>query len=239
MSVAVIVTSAGLAVSSVVTAVGGQPSLSFALLSAIWAFLGFWGVLFRVSAISAAPRLDTDDAGTTFRPGRTWDVLQIVVLGVQSCYAGFFLAMWVWQFSTAGLSPIERPSMLFIGAVVPLALIPFFATLFWGRWRLGAFAYLRMTPDGIQLSAGPWLRSIAWEQVSDVTNGGGGLGYARSVMVVAATSGRRRVFEAAMFSPGGRALQGLVRFYWRNPGFRDELVNGAVADRFAESLARV
>ena len=43
---------------------------------------------------------------------------------------------------------------------------------------------------------------------------------------------------ARSFTPDGKALRELVRFYWQHPESRDELTDGAAVERLAQNLAK-
>lgn len=46
--------------------------------------------------------------------------------------------------------------------------------------------------------------------------------------------GRTRTLASDWYTPGGRAVRKLVRFYWQHPECRDELTDGRAAQRLAE-----
>ncbi|PRC42618.1 hypothetical protein C6A85_000000109565, partial [Mycobacterium sp. ITM-2017-0098] len=49
-----------------------------------------------------------------------------------------------------------------------------------------------------------------------------------------ASDGRTRTLASDWYTPGGRAVRKLVRFYWQHPECRGELTDGRAAQRLAE-----
>ena len=101
--------------------------------------------------------------------------------------------------------------------------------------RGGTTKYLRLTPQGFELSEGLRSASGDWAQVMDISDqvprqqapSPG------AVVFVMSDESTPRIAAGAM-TPDGSALRDLVRFYWEQPDSRGELTDGRALKRLAD-----
>ncbi|MBY0287724.1 MAG: hypothetical protein K2X52_11285 [Mycobacteriaceae bacterium] len=190
--------------------------------------------MFAVVPGNVAPRVDVDDVGTTFRPDRAVDLpIQIALVGVVIAAAVYTI------FAPAGMVTIPVPPVMrywlpFTSGVVLLISVRYV----WRNFRRGSISYLRLTPSGFEF-AQDWRPQYGdWDQVKDVTEEAPGQQAPTPGFVVCVMSDDSAPSVAARsYTPNGRALRELIRFYWKHPESRDELTDGRAVERLAQSLA--
>ncbi|OBB77119.1 hypothetical protein A5759_04630 [Mycobacterium sp. 852014-52144_SCH5372336] len=205
-------------------------SLGFAMF-----FLGFIVPFARVVPGKLVPRGDFDDEGTTIRPDRGVDIpLQVALIG-STVACGLFAI-----FGPLGMVDIPVPEhtrMYFPLASALAAIVG--APILWRMLRRGGVHYLRLTPNGFTFVQGPRPHDGDWGQVVDVTDASPKqFAPTPNSVVVVMSDDEVYTLAAASFTPEGRALRELVRFYWQNPDRRDELTDGRALKRLAESSRR-
>lgn len=193
--------------------------------------LGFIVPFSRTVPGKVSPRAEFDPKGTTIRPDRGIDVpLQASVLGL--VVAGGLFAI----FAPLGMVEIPIPEQLrvylpFVGATAALIGAP----TSWRTFRRGSLQYLRLTPNGFTFVQGWRPQGGDWARVVDVTDASPNQSAPTpSAIVVMMSDKDVLTLPAASFTPEGRALRELVRFYWQNPDRRDELTDGQALKRLAD-----
>ncbi|MGE2718447.1 hypothetical protein [Mycolicibacterium celeriflavum] len=194
--------------------------------------LGFIVPFAKVVPGKVSPAGEFDDEGTTIRPDRGIDIpIQIAVLGL-TVASGFFAI-----FGPLGMVDIPVPEQMryaipFVSAVAAIMGVP----ILWRTLRRGSLHYLRLTPDGFVFVQGWRPESGDWTQVLDVTDAAPSQTTPTpNAVVMVMSDGSAPTLPAASFTPDGRDLRELVRFYWRYPGCRDELTDGRALKRLSDS----
>jgi hypothetical protein len=109
------------------------------------------------------------------------------------------------------------------------------APMLWRNLRRGSTKYLRLMPDGFELSQGLRLHSGDWEQVQDVADEAPGRqAPTPGAIVFVMTDDSAHTLAAGGITPDGAALRQLVRFYWEHPESRGELTDGRALKRLAD-----
>lgn len=190
--------------------------------------------MFAVVPGNVAPRVDVDDAGTTFRPDRAVDLPIQIGFGLAVIASAIYTI-----FAPAGMVTIPVPaamrySLPFTSGVLLLIAAPHL----WRNLRRGCTKYLRLTPAGFVLEEGWRSESGDWLQVKDVTDQiPGGKKSTSGPIVFVMSDDSTPTIAAGGMTPDGTALRELIRFYWEHPESRDELTDGRAVERLARSLA--
>ncbi|SEH47589.1 hypothetical protein SAMN04489835_0241 [Mycolicibacterium rutilum] len=178
-----------------------------------------------------SPVGEFDGEGTTIRPDRGIDLpIQISVLGLT--VAGALFAI----FGPLGMVDIPVPvQMRYAIPFVSAAIAMMGAPILWRTLRRGSLQYLRLTPDGFVIVQGWRPRSGDWAQVANVTDmAPGQSAQTPSAVVLVMSDGSAPTLPGASFTPEGRDLRKLVRFYWMHADRRDELTDGRALRRLAD-----
>jgi hypothetical protein len=177
-----------------------------------------------------APRVEVDDAGTTFRPDRGIDIpIQVSLVGAVIASALIAVIAPLGKLDIA-VPPFMRYSLPFMGAVI----VAMGAPMLWRNVSRGSTKYLRMTPDGFELSQGLRSHSGDWEQVQDVTDEAPGQqAPTPGAVVFVMSDDTAPTIAAGAMTPDGTAMRNLVRFYWEHPESRGELTDGQALKRLA------
>jgi hypothetical protein len=219
------------AVLAVLNLVRGEYLTAVAALGACAFCYGLVIPLPKVVRGAVTPHGEVDDAGTTFRPDRGIDVpVQMSLLGL--VVASALIAVLA---PSGGLAipvpPFMRWSLPLMSAVIVLMGAP----MLWRNLRRGSTKYLRLMPDGFELSQGLRLHSGDWEQVRDITDEAPGQrAPTRGAVVFVMADDSAPTIAAAAITPDGTALRELVRFYWQHPESRGELTDGRALKRLAD-----
>jgi hypothetical protein len=105
--------------------------------------------------------------------------------------------------------------------------------------RGGTTKYLRLTPNGFELSEGLRSNSGDWEQVRDVSDEAPSpKAPTPSAVVFVMSDDTAPTITAGAMTPDGTALRELVRFYWEHPEFRGELTDGGALKRLTQIQAK-
>jgi hypothetical protein len=193
-----------------------------------------YGLIFPLAKVvrgEVTPRVEVDDAGTTFRPDRGIDIpVQTSLLGL--VVASALIAVLAPSGRLAiPVPPFMRWSLPFTSAVIVVMGAP----MLWRNLRRGCTKYLRLVPDGFELSQGLRLHSGDWEQVRDITDAAPGQqAPTRGAVVFVMADDSAPTIAAGAITPDGTALRELVRFYWEHPESRGELTDGRALKRLAD-----
>lgn len=171
-------------------------------------------------------------AGTLLRPDRRVDVVYQVSL------VAAFAAMLLYAiFAPLGQMDIPIPPGLgpvyfSIGSAAGAVIL---ALGLWQMFSRGGKSSLLLDGGGFQLHASSSVHA-GWDDVHDVTDHRPrGQQSARDLLVIVLADGRAPFLEADSFTPGGRALREMVRFYWKHPDHRTELTDGRALKRLRDN----
>ena len=214
------------AVWAVVTLLRGHYLTTFvAVVGAVFALapLRIWILMPHVVA-----RGSVGAAGTVIRPDRRVDALMLVCLVAGTVGMGCF-----GVFGMMGKLDIPLPSEIarhYASIFIPPAVICLIAL--WLMALCRGIAYVRLTPDGFTFMEIFSAKRGEWSQVIDVTDEAPDRPQDKSPLVMHMANGEREILkESALYTPGGRALLELVRFYWEHPEDRAELSDGRALER--------
>lgn len=189
----------------------------------------FGMVVFLIALASkrVAPRISFDEQGTTVRP-------DVKVDGpLTTATLSGFGAMAVYAVcAPLGLVDIPVPRgdvKYFVIACAAGTLVGLFSVVHIIRQR--GMSSVHMTEYGIEIGTATSTRDISWDEVTAVADGGKTPG----TTYVITDDGRYRTLPTDWYTPGGTALRMMVRRYWQNPEYRDELSNGRAAARLDSS----
>jgi hypothetical protein len=191
--------------------------------------------LAKVVRRKQAPHMAVDDAGTTFWPDRGIDIpIQVSLVGAVVASALIAVLVPLGKLDIP-VPPFMRLSLPFMSVVM----VAMGAPMLWRNVsRGGTTKYLRLTPDGFELSEGFRSTSGNWEQVRDVTDEAPEQKAPTPGAVVFVMSDESAATIAAGgMTADGTALRELVRFYWEHPDSRDELTDGRALKRLAQFQA--
>ncbi len=182
-----------------------------------------------------APRVDVDDAGTTFRPDRGIDIpIQVSLFGLvpASALITVLLPSGKWD---VPVPPFMRYSLPFMSGVIVVTGAP----MLWRNVsRGGSTKYLRLRPAGFELSQGRRSHARDWEQVRDIADEAPGKqAPTPGAIVFVMSDGSAPTIAAGAMSPDGSAIRESVRFYWEHPDSRGELTDGRALKRLAQIQA--
>jgi hypothetical protein len=178
-----------------------------------------------------APRVEVDDAGTTFRPDRGIDIpIQVSLVGAVVASALIAVIAPLGKLDIA-VPPFMRYSLPFVGAVI----VAMGAPMLWRNVsRGGTTKYLRLTPTGFELSEGLRSHAGGWEQVRDIADEAPGKQVPTpGAIVFVMSDDTAPTIAAGAMTPDGSAMRDLVRFYWQHPESRGELTDGRALKRLA------
>jgi hypothetical protein len=190
---------------------------------------GFIIPFFKVVPQNIAPRVEVDGGGTTFRPDRGIDIpVQVSLVGLVIASALIAVLAPLGRLDIP-VPPFMRLSLPFLGAII----VAMGAPLLWrNASRGGTTKYLRLTPQGFELSEGLRSASGDWAQVEDISDHVPGQQAPTSGAVVFVMSDdSAAAIAAGAMTPDGSAMRHLVRFYWEHPASRAELTDGRAVKR--------
>jgi hypothetical protein len=219
------------AILAVINVVRGEFLTAFAALGASAFCFGLITPLAKVVRGKVIPRAEFDDGGTTFRPDRGIDVpVQVSLVGLVVASALIAVLAPSGRL-TIPVPPFMRWSLPFMSAVIVVIGAP----MLWRNLRRGSTKYLRLTPNGFELSEGWRSQSGDWEQVQDVTDEAPGQqAPTPGVVVFVMSDDSAHTLAAGGITPDGTALRQLARFYWEHPELRGELTDGRALKRLAD-----
>jgi hypothetical protein len=188
---------------------------------------GLLGIVTWRNEGSITPRGTFDASGTTIRPNRGIDLFTqlwlVVTVAAMALYA--VLAPLGKLDIPAGRE--QRYSLPVVGAAIAVVGVP----MLWGAFRRGSMKYLRLRPNGFDFEQGLSSAHRAWDEVKDVTDQAPGRRPVSSAIVMVMSDGHTPTMTAATFTPDGKALRDMVRFYWQHPERRVELTDGRAVER--------
>ncbi|WP_370500024.1 hypothetical protein NWT09_26170 [Mycolicibacterium sp. jd] len=185
-----------------------------------------------VAAGKVAPRVEYGGGGTLLRPDPTVD--RISLIGLLAALATLLLYGVVASFGIAGL-PGLAGDQRWLGLASIAAAILGLPSLRRVAGQRG-MSYLRLTAAGYEYSDA-WSRTeTEWDELSDISD----RPTHKPWLLIAGSTylttsdGRSRTLASDWYTPGGRAVRKLVRFYWRHPECRGELTDARAARRLAD-----
>ena len=93
-----------------------------------------------------------------------------------------------------------------------------------------------MTVDSLEIGNTVSSAERSWDEVTDVADRPQKARQPTGTTYITTADGRTRILPSDWYTPGGRELRELVRFYWQHPEHREELTDGRAAERLdAES----
>ncbi|ORA35479.1 hypothetical protein BST20_17990 [Mycobacterium branderi] len=197
--------------------------MALGLAACCCAIFGIW-----LTVGNPVPRGTFDSAGTTIRPDRRIELLMITVTLTGIFGMGMFGALQL----TGKLDiPIRRDAYPLLAASLGAGAV---ILLLWLGWviKRGGNSYLRLTVDGFEFASGFRSPKGKWHKVVAVTDEVPDKPKVWSPLVMVMADGTFRTLEAAgTYTPGGRALREMVRFYWQHPDYRFELTDGRALER--------
>lgn len=171
-----------------------------------------------------SPRIEYGDGGTLLRPDPKVD--RISLIGTLAAFVALLLYGIV-----ASLGVAELPGLAGDQRWLGLASITGAILGLPSLWRIatqGGVGYLRLTTIGFEIGDA-WSRSeCGWDELSDLADRPRHKPWllVQGSTYLTTSDGRTRTLASDWYTPGGRALRKLVRFYWQHPECRDELADG-------------
>lgn len=154
------------------------------------------------------------------------------MLLVVSSLAGF-LAMALYAiFAPLGMLDIRAPrgnSQYIVIACAAGALVGVF-TLRQIVAQRGS-SRLRLTVAGLETGNTMTTVRHSWDEVADIADRPINGRHATGAAYIVTADGRVRAHPTDWYTPGGQVLRELMRFYWRHPERRSELVDGTALKR--------
>lgn len=182
-----------------------------------------------VATGKVVPRVDSGRGGTQMRPDLKVDRISLV--GILAAFAALML-YGVGAILGIARLPGFAGDQKWVGLTSIVGAIVCLPSL----WRVatqGGVGYIRLTPNGFEVGDA-WSRTeSAWDELSDISD----RPLQKPWFLIAGstylttTDGRTRTLASDVYTPGGRAMRKLVRFYWQHPESRDELTDGRAARR--------
>jgi hypothetical protein len=195
------------------------------------AFAGVETALVLVLRGTVKPRIDVSDQETTIRPDLVVDrlLLWATIAGVVAIAV---YAIFALQGKIDLPLPYGSQRMWSIAAIgLTLTGIANLLSLF----KRGGNSFQRLTPRGFELGQGVSSARGDWDDVLDITDRRPGkTPPLRATLFLKMSDGKIRTQAIDSYTPGGEALRRLVRYYWINPGRRDELADDRAAARLVE-----
>ena len=200
----------------------GLVALGFGLFA-----VGFVAMLVIVAGNRTIPRVTSDDTGTTFRPDFKADgFLTISSVAV-------FLGMLVYAiFAPQDKLTIPVPSgnqRQYVYACIAGVLVGL--PSMWQIVKQRGMSRLRMTTKGIEVGGAVATNRHTWDEVTDVADRPRNGRQPTGTTYIMTANGHTRTLPSDWYTPGGRAMRELVRFYWEHPEARDELADGRAVRR--------
>lgn len=200
-----------------------------ALASALFWFapLAVWIIMPGVVARGTA-----DAAGTTIRPDGRVDALMLVCVVAGIVGLGSFGVL-------GSMNKLDIPLPPDIGPMYAFAFVGpagMFLVALWLTVKRRGIGYVRLTLDGFEFVLAFSRKTGEWSQVTAVTGEAPDRPQAKSPLVMIMADGEKKMLdESALFTPGGRALLELMRFYWQHPECRTELTDGRALQRLHDT----
>jgi hypothetical protein len=171
--------------------------------------------------------VEFDDAGTTIRPDRGFDIPVLVSLFGLVVAGALIAVLAPLGKLDIPVPPAMRFSLPFVNAVIVLTGAP----LLWRNLRRGSTKYMRLMPRGFELALGWLSHSGDGAEVEDVTDEAPGQTAPTPNAIVMVMADGSAPTTAASCTPDGVALRLLVRLCWQHPDNRGELTDGRALKR--------
>lgn len=189
--------------------------------------LGLVAMLVLVVFGRVTPRISNDDAGATIRPDMRVDCLLLIAT------TGAFVAMACYAISApqGWLSiPVAHRDDRYYVLVCAIGVVVGVFSLQQILKARGT-SYIRLTVDGIETATMTSTVRQSWDDVISVADKPQNGNRPTGATYITTVDGRTRTLPSNWYTPGGRALRKLIRFYWRNPARRGELVDARIVQR--------
>lgn len=185
-------------------------------------------------ALSGTPRPRTECGpdGTVIRPQRFVDLVAHIGIISAVLAAALYLVcapLGMVDYQPTGVMRVTVPS----GCVF---IVVFGAPIVYRMFSRGE-SYLRLHPGGFEVWNGGWgiFKQAAWDELEEVLDRPArGRSIGRDMVVFVLPKHRSAMFVSDHITGHSHALREWVRFYWRHPEFRDELVDGRGLQRLDE-----
>lgn len=197
-----------------------------------------WAIGFAVFCLCTAlgvvtPRAHSDPNGILLRPGVILDLAAIASTAAITLAAALYLI-----FSRLGMVdyvPSAVPRAALPAACIGLMIFGVPALYQMARQKCGH--HLRLDPAGFEVWNGHWnsLRRGSWDDVEQILDHPpkGGRPFNKLVVFLPSTGSAARLYADAV-AEDGDALRDWVRFYWKNPEHRAELVDDRALRRLEQ-----
>lgn len=93
--------------------------------------------------------------------------------------------------------------------------------------------YLKLTEDGLEMGSTMTSMMRCWTAVTDIADRPEKARHSTGATYIKTSDGRTRDIPSDWYTPDGRILRELIRFYWQHPEARGELADGRAVNRFA------
>ncbi|MEE6168488.1 MULTISPECIES: hypothetical protein [unclassified Mycolicibacterium] len=189
--------------------------------------LGMVAMLVVVASRKVSPRIMCHDAATTFRPDARIDRCLI------ASTVGVFTAMVVYAvFAPFDMLVIPTPrgdQKYYVAMSAVGAIIGVFSMRQIARQR--GMSILRMSADGVEMGNSMTTARRTWDELVDIADRPRNGRKPTGTTYLATDEGHVRTLPSDWYTPAGRALRDLMRFYWAHPEHREELANGEAVER--------
>jgi hypothetical protein len=191
-------------------------------------FYGILAFFARVRWANVRPRAESDTTGTTIRP----DLFADRALGVAMACGVMAMALFAVLQALGRLDvPIPhsgRYYLPFMAAVGALAGTPALLRTI----RRGSLSYIRLSSNGFEFAQSAKSERGIWADVTAISDSPPeGPAPAADSIVVTMRDGTTPTIAVGTYTPRGRAVRRLVRFYWKHPDQRGELTTARAAER--------
>lgn len=189
--------------------------------------LGMVAMVVVVATNKVVPRVTCHDGGTTFRPDSRVDRY------LMASTIGLLIAMAVYAvFASLDMLDIPTPRddrryFVFICAAGMVVGVLSMRQIVVQR----GMSRLRMSVDGIEMGNTMSTAQRSWDQLTEIGDRPRNGRKVTGATYIATDGGSTRTLPSDWYTPGGRALRDLVRFYWQHPEHREELTNGRAVER--------
>lgn len=225
----------GLVLLCVVTAVlsvnRGEYPTAVVVAGIALAFAGIESALIITLTGKVRPRVHVSDGETTIRPDVIVDRLltwaTVVGVGAIAVYA---------IFAPQGRVDLPLPygsqrAWSIAAAILAVTGVANILALF----KRGGNSFQRLDPRGFEFGQGLSTVRGEWDEIVDVAEHRSGKSPPlRASLFVKFGDGKVRTQAVDSYTPKGKALRRLFRYYWINPDKRDELADGRAVERLAE-----
>ena len=219
------------AVTAVLSVDRGEYPTAVVVAGIALAFAGIESALIVTLTGKVKPRVHVSDGETTIRPDLVVDRLLTwaTAVGVSA------IAVYA-IFAPQGRIDLPLPygsqrAWSIAAIVLTLTGIANLVSLF----KRGGNSFQRLDSRGFELGQGLSTVRGEWDDVVEISEHRSGKSPPlRGSLFVEFSDGKVRSQAVDSYTPKGKALRRLLRYYWINPGKRDELADGRAVGRLAE-----